>query len=57
MVDSQSLQVAHIVTGLLDALSIPYVIGGSFASVAYGQLRTTQDIDIVAAIETSHKQR
>jgi hypothetical protein len=31
----------------LDAVSIPYMVTGSTASIAYGELRLTQDIDIV----------
>jgi len=31
----------------LDRLSIPYMLVGSFASIAYGEPRFTQDIDIV----------
>lgn len=30
----------------LEALNITYAIGGSFASIAYGEARTTADIDI-----------
>ena len=42
------------VIDVLDRLGIPYFIGGSFASVAYGHVRTTQDVDIVAYLEPSH---
>lgn len=31
---------------ILEALNITYAIGGSFASIAYGEARTTADIDI-----------
>src|ERR1700688_4983699 len=34
----------------LDALDIPYAIGGSFASSVHGIARATQDLDIVAAM-------
>jgi hypothetical protein len=33
--------------GVLDRLAIPYVIVGSYGTLAYGEPRTTQDIDIV----------
>jgi hypothetical protein len=37
-----------------DALSIPYLIGGSVATSVYGELRTTQDIDFVAQFGEEH---
>lgn len=50
MVDSEALQVTLFVTNLLDELGVPYVIGGSMASIVHGMLRTTMDVDIVAEI-------
>jgi hypothetical protein len=38
----------------LEELGIPYVIGGSFASAAYGRIRTTMDVDIVADMTNNH---
>jgi len=35
----------------LDTLGIPWVIGGSVASSVHGEARSTQDIDVVMAIE------
>jgi predicted nucleotidyltransferase len=35
----------------LDALSIRYFVGSSFASIVFGELRTTQDVDIVVELE------
>ncbi len=35
------------IAGVLDALSVPYAIGGSFASGRHGEFRSTYDIDIV----------
>ena len=32
----------------LDALKIPFFIGGSVASSAHGVMRSTQDLDVVA---------
>jgi hypothetical protein len=37
----------ELVAGLLDRLSIPYMISGSVASSHYGRPRTTHDVDIV----------
>ena len=39
-----------LVTGILDEMGIPYVIGGSLASIIHGLMRTTQDVDIVADV-------
>ncbi len=38
----------------LEALGIRYMIGGSQASIYYGEPRFTQDIDIVAELEADH---
>jgi hypothetical protein len=35
--------------GALDALGIPYAIGGSFAAMAYSEPRMTNDIDVMIA--------
>lgn len=39
-----------------EKLHIPYLVTGSVASMAYGEPRLTNDIDIVAAIEVRHMQ-
>jgi hypothetical protein len=52
LIDSEALQVTLLVTNLLDELGIPYVIGGSMASIIHGMLRTTMDVDIVANIQS-----
>ena len=41
----------------LEALGIPYMIGGSLASSAYGEPRLTNDIDIVADLTDEQVQR
>jgi len=38
------------VTAAFDALGVPYVIGGSFASMVHGMARATMDADIVAEL-------
>jgi hypothetical protein len=38
----------------LERLEVPYLIVGSFASIAYGESRFTQDIDVVVALEDRH---
>lgn len=39
--------------GLLDALELPYMLAGSFASTYHGVPRTTQDVDVVVDLQTS----
>lgn len=48
---AEPLQVLGDGLEILNRLSIPYVIGGSFASGVYGEFRATQDIDIVAQFD------
>ena len=43
-------QILEAVAAVLDDLNIPYLVGGSFASIAYGTHRTTQDVDFVVDI-------
>jgi hypothetical protein len=50
----ESIQVTLLVINVFETLGIAYLIGGSFASTAYGRIRTTQDVDIIAFIEPSH---
>ncbi len=46
--------VTLLVINVFERLDISYLIGGSFASTAYGRVRTTQDVDIVASMEPNH---
>ena len=48
MIESGVLHVILLVTKTLDALGVPYVIGGSIASIIHGLIRTTMDVNIVA---------
>lgn len=43
-------EVLRLVTSRLDQLRIPYMIVGSFASSAYGSIRTTQDADLIVEL-------
>ena len=56
MVNSEAINVTLLVTNVLDELNIPYVIGGSMASIIHGMLRTTMDVDIVADLQPAHVQ-
>ena len=51
---NDQVQVTLLVIDVFEKLDIAYLIGGSFASTAYGRLRTTQDVDIIASIEPTH---
>jgi hypothetical protein len=43
-------ELLHRIVGTFEKLQIPYLITGSVASMAYGEPRLTNDIDIVAEI-------
>jgi hypothetical protein len=38
------------VAAACEELGIPYAIGGSMASMVYGELRTTRDVDVVVSL-------
>ncbi len=42
------------VVAILERLQIPYLVTGSVASMAYGEPRFTNDIDVVAAMTEHH---
>lgn len=44
------LELLQFVAGTFERLDIPYLVTGSIASMAYGEPRLTNDIDIVAEI-------
>ena len=43
----QPLDALGLVISKLEALNIPYMVGGSFASSVYGFARSTQDADLI----------
>jgi hypothetical protein len=47
------LDITLFVTGTLERLGIPYLIGGSLASSLHGMPRATQDVDIVVRMSVS----
>jgi hypothetical protein len=47
-------ELLHKVVKTFENLKIPYLVTGSVASMAYGEPRLTNDIDVVAAIEKRH---
>ena len=42
------------VVRVLEAMGIPYAVTGSVASTFYGEMRTTNDVDIVADVRPEH---
>lgn len=54
MLDAEALDVTLLVTGLLESLDVPYVIGGSVASTAHGPIRSTLDVDLIADLKSRH---
>jgi hypothetical protein len=48
------LATAALVASLLEALGIPYVIGGSVASSVLGEPRSTLDLDLMIDADESH---
>lgn len=55
--DNDLVQAALLVIAALDAMQIPYFVGGSLASAAYGLQRSTLDVDLVADIHAEHVAR
>lgn len=51
-----AIEIALTVTRTLTELGIPYLIGGSMASIVHGIPRLTQDIDLVADIKEEQVQ-
>lgn len=45
----EQIDILRHAVDVLDRLNVPYMVVGSIASIAYGESRFTQDIDIVAA--------
>jgi len=50
----EAFQVLLEVTRILEELDVPYVVGGSLASSLHGIPRSTQDVDLVAALRMGH---
>ncbi len=51
---AEPIAVTLTVTDALDALGVPYAIGGSLASAIHGVMRATMDADLVADIHIEH---
>ena len=51
---TEQIAVTLAVVEALDALGVPYAIGGSFASALHGVMRATMDADLVADLCLEH---
>lgn len=51
---AEQIAVTMMVADVLDALGVPYAIGGSFASALHGVMRATMDADLVADLRLEH---
>ena len=52
----EPVAVTLLVIQALDALDVPYLIGGSLASAVHGVARATMDTDLVADLRSEHAQ-
>ncbi|MFQ5613686.1 MAG: hypothetical protein ACE5H9_16300 [Anaerolineae bacterium] len=51
---AEPIAVTMIVADALEALGVPYAIGGSLASAVHGVMRATMDADLVADLRPEH---
>jgi hypothetical protein len=51
---NEPIEVTLKVTGVLEKLGVPHLIGGSLASTLHGMIRTTQDSDIITEMRAEH---
>lgn len=51
---NEPVEITLLVTTQFEALNIPYLVGGSVASIVYGEYRSTNDADVLAAIQPQH---
>ena len=52
--EMEQLDILRHAVEVLERMKVPYMVVGSIASIAYGESRFTQDIDIIAAFEMKH---
>ncbi len=50
----EQMDILRHAVNTLELLRVPYLVVGSVASIAYGESRFTQDIDIVVALDMRH---
>ncbi len=54
VIEMEQLDILRHAVESLERMGVPYFVVGSMASIAYGETRFTQDIDILAAFEMRH---
>ena len=54
MSDTPTIDAVYDFTAALNEIGIPVLIGGSLASITWGEPRFTQDVDVVAHMEEHH---
>ena len=54
MIVSEEMAALVVVVNALDALGVPYALGGSLASAVHGVVRATMDADLVADLRPEH---
>jgi hypothetical protein len=54
---TEFLDVAVLVSEILEGLRIPHVLGGAVASTYYGEWRTTNDVDFAVAMLPRHVEK
>ncbi len=54
---TEPVAVTLLVVEALEALGVPYLIGGSLASAVHGVVRATLDVDLVADLRPEHAAR
>lgn len=52
--DMEQTDLLRLAVVTLERMNVPYLVVDSIASIAYGESRFTQDIDIVAAVSAEH---
>jgi hypothetical protein len=54
MIVGEEMAALAAVVAALDALAVPYALGGSLASAVHGVVRATMDADLVAVLRPEH---
>lgn len=54
MENLEALEITLQVAKIFDDLGVPYVVGGSMASIIHGMIRTTMDVDLVVDLGQEH---
>ena len=50
----QADELLRFLVAALEDVGVPYALGGSIASIAYGEPRATLDIDVIASLDADN---